>query len=70
MDSDLDPNAFLKSVRELKEKRQKEDNERYEQLEAQIIQDRELRQARKLGMYVREETGCPIGMDDNYLTDH
>lgn len=49
MDSDLDPNAFLQSVRELKEKRQKEDNERYEQLEAQILQDRELRQARKLG---------------------
>lgn len=49
MDSDLDPNAFLQSVRELKEKRQKEDNERYEQLEAQILQDRELRQTRKLG---------------------
>lgn len=49
MDSDLDPNAFLQSVRELKEKRQKEDRERNEQLEAQIMQDRELRQARKLG---------------------
>ncbi|GAB7356087.1 hypothetical protein MBLNU459_g6697t2 [Dothideomycetes sp. NU459] len=49
MDSDLDPNTFLQSVRELKEKRQKEDNERYEQLEAQIMQDRESRLARKLG---------------------
>lgn len=49
MDSDLDPNAFLQSVRELKEKRLKEDNERYEQLQAQILRDRELRQARKLG---------------------
>lgn len=49
MDSDLDPNAFLKTVCELKEKRQKEDNERYQQLEAQIAQDRELRQARQLG---------------------
>lgn len=49
MDSDLDPSTFLQNIRELKEKRQKEDNERYEQLEAQIIQDREVRLARKLG---------------------
>lgn len=49
--SDLDPNAFLQSVRELKEKREKEDKERNEQLEAQILRDRELRQARKLGIY-------------------
>jgi len=60
MDSDLDPNAFLKSVRELKEKRQKEDNERYEQLEAQIIQDRELRQARKLGMFENKQHVVPL----------
>lgn len=48
-DSDLDPKAFLKTVRDLSDKRQKEDNERYEQLEAQILQDREARFARKLG---------------------
>ena len=44
--SDLDTNAFLESVRELKEKRQREDNERQEQLEAQIASSR---LARKLG---------------------
>jgi hypothetical protein len=43
---DLDTNAFLESVRELKEKRQREDNERQEQLEAQIASSR---LARKLG---------------------
>ncbi|KAK6007029.1 hypothetical protein QM012_006037 [Aureobasidium pullulans] len=37
---DLDTNAFLESVRELKEKRQREDNERQEQLEAQIASSR------------------------------
>jgi hypothetical protein len=44
---DLDTNAFLESVRELKEKRQREDNERQEQLEAQIASSR---LARKLGV--------------------
>ena len=44
--ADLDTNAFLQSVRELKEKRQREDNERQEQLEAQIASSR---LARKLG---------------------
>ena len=44
---DLDTNAFLESVRELKEKRRREDNERQEQLEAQIASSR---LARKLGV--------------------
>ncbi|KAI4756007.1 hypothetical protein E4T52_11821 [Aureobasidium sp. EXF-3400] len=49
---DLDTNAFLESVRELKEKRQREDNERQEQLEAQIASSR---LARKL----ESERGMP-----------
>ena len=48
-DSDLDPQAFLKTVRDLSDKRQKEDDERFERLEAQIIQDRHARLERKLG---------------------
>ena len=48
-DSDLDPKAFLQTVRELSDKRQKEDNERYEKLEAEIIQDRNARLSRRLG---------------------
>ncbi|KAF2150761.1 hypothetical protein K461DRAFT_323137 [Myriangium duriaei CBS 260.36] len=46
-DSDLDPQAFLKTVRDLSDKRQREDNERYEKLEAQILQDRTARLERK-----------------------
>ena len=56
---DLDTNAFLESVRELKEKRQREDNERQEQLEAQIASSR---LARKLGPSrepsIRNSTAC------------
>lgn len=48
-DSDLDPQAFLKTVRDLSDKRQKEDNERFQQLEAQIIQDRNTRLERRMG---------------------
>lgn len=48
-DSDLDPKAFLQTVRDLSDKRQKEDNERYEKLEAEIMQDRSSRLARRLG---------------------
>ncbi|KAF4547115.1 Hypothetical protein D9617_58g048260 [Elsinoe fawcettii] len=47
-DSDLDPQAFLKTVRDLSDKRQREDNERYEKLEAQILQDRTARLERKM----------------------
>lgn len=49
-DSDLDPQAFLKTVRDLSEKRQREDNERYEKLEADIVNDRNARLARRMGM--------------------
>lgn len=48
-DSDLDPAAFLKSVRELSEKREREDNERYRRLEEEIEKGRQERLARKLG---------------------
>jgi len=51
-DSDLDPQAFLKTVRDLSDKRQKEDNERFQQLEAQIIQDRNTRLERRMGEMV------------------
>ncbi|KAG8624636.1 hypothetical protein KVT40_007703 [Elsinoe batatas] len=47
-DSDLDPQAFLKTVRDLSDKRQREDIERYEKLEAQILQDRTARLERKM----------------------
>ncbi|PNS17366.1 hypothetical protein CAC42_7049 [Sphaceloma murrayae] len=47
-DADLDPQAFLKTVRDLSDKRQREDNERYERLEAQILQDRTARLERKM----------------------
>lgn len=49
-ESDLDPQAFLKTVRDLSEKRQREDNERYEKLEADIVNDRNARLARRIGM--------------------
>lgn len=50
-DSDLDPKAFLQTVRDLSDKRKKEDAERYEKLEADIIQDRTARLARRIGKY-------------------
>lgn len=48
-DDDLDPAAFLKSVRELSEKREREDNERYRKLEEEIEKGRQERLARKEG---------------------
>lgn len=48
-ESDLDPAAFLKTVRELSEKREREDNERYRALEAEIEQSRRDRAARREG---------------------
>lgn len=50
-DSDLDPAAFLKSVRELSEKREREDNERFRKLEAEIEKGRQERLARRAGVY-------------------
>lgn len=46
---DLDPAAFLKSVRELSEKREREDNERYRKLEEEIEKGRQERLARRVG---------------------
>jgi len=53
---DLDPAAFLKSVRELSEKREREDNERYRRLEEEIEKGRSERLARRVG----EWTTMPI----------
>lgn len=50
-DSDLDPKAFLQTVRDLSDKRKKEDAERYEKLEADIMQDRNARLARRMGRH-------------------
>jgi hypothetical protein len=50
-DSDLDPAAFLKSVRELSEKREREDAERYRKLEEEVQRGREERAARRAGMF-------------------
>ncbi|CAK3860573.1 hypothetical protein AC579_10025 [Lecanosticta acicola] len=46
-DTDLDPAAFLKSVRELSEKREREDAERVRKLEEEIQKGREERAARR-----------------------
>lgn len=48
-ESDLDPAAFLKTVRELSEKREREDAERYRALELEIERSREERAARRAG---------------------
>lgn len=50
-ESDLDPAAFLKSVRELSEKREREDAERYRKLEEEIEKGRQERAARRAGEY-------------------
>lgn len=46
-EDDLDPAAFLKSVRELSERREKEDNERVRRLEEEIEKGRQKRLARR-----------------------
>ena len=48
-ESDLDPAAFLKSVRELSEKREREDAERYRKLEEDIERSKQARAARRAG---------------------
>lgn len=48
-ESDLDPAAFLKSVRELSERREREDMERYRKLEEEVQKGREARAARRAG---------------------
>jgi F0F1-type ATP synthase epsilon subunit len=46
---DLDPAAFLESIRLLSEKREREDNERYRKLESEIEKGRQERLARRAG---------------------
>lgn len=48
-ESDLDPAAFLKSVRELSEKREREDAERYRKLEEDIERSKRARAERRAG---------------------
>lgn len=48
-ESDLDPAAFLKSVRELSEKREREDAERFRKLEEEVQKGRQERAARRAG---------------------
>ena len=48
-ESDLDPAAFLKSVRELSEKREREDSERLRKLEEEIEKGKQDRAARRAG---------------------
>lgn len=48
-ESDLDPAAFLKSVRELSEKREREDSERVRRLEEEIEKGRQERAKRRQG---------------------
>jgi hypothetical protein len=50
-ESDLDPAAFLKSVRELSEKREREDAERYRKLEEEIERGRQQRATRRAGKH-------------------
>nr|POE86428.1 hypothetical protein CFP56_46612 [Quercus suber] len=46
-ENDLDPAAFLKSVRELSERRGREDSERYRELEKEVEESRAARAARR-----------------------
>lgn len=57
-DDDLDPAAFLKSVRELSEKREREDAERYRKLEEEVAQGRRERAARRAGKLVTLFVWC------------
>ena len=57
-ESDLDPAAFLKSVRELSEKREREDAERYRKLEEEIERGRQERAARRAGKHWRVCSGA------------
>lgn len=50
-ESDLDPAAFLKSVRELSEKREREDTERVRKLEEEIEKGRRDRARRREGRH-------------------
>lgn len=49
-ESSEDVNDFLQRIRELGERRDKEDDERTKKLEEEILQGRKERQARRAGM--------------------
>lgn len=50
-ESSEDVNDFLQRIRELGERRDKEDDERTKKLEEEILQGRKERQARRAGTY-------------------
>jgi len=50
-DGSEDVNDFLQRIRELGDKRDKEDEERTKKLEEEILQGRKERQARRAGQY-------------------
>ena len=56
-DNDLDPAAFLKAVRELSDKRDREDAERVRKLEEEIAKGREERARRRAGACDRLRRG-------------
>ena len=62
-DNDLDPAAFLKSVRELSERRDREDTERVKNLEEEVQKQKEERAARRAGeqLLFGSVVGCCAG---------
>ena len=66
-ESDLNPAAFLKSVRELSEKREREDAERYRKLEEEIEKGRQERAVRRAGklLGISYLFGWESGVDHN-----
>lgn len=54
-----DVNDFLQRIRELGEKRDKEDEERTKRLEEEILQGRKERQARRAGKFVTSPLVLP-----------
>ena len=50
--ADVEPSEFLQNIRELGEKREREDEERVRRLEAQILQDKSEREARRAGSWL------------------
>lgn len=53
VDDSEDVNDFLQRIKELGDKRDKEDEERNRKLEEEILQGRKERQARRAGMFVK-----------------
>ena len=57
-DGSEDVNDFLQRIRELGDKRDKEDEERTRKLEEEILQGRKERQARRAGECISSEVQC------------